>query len=147
MITLTWTPISIFKLSQQDVVAPWLMAQEDLGAATTYLKLKAKGNWTAMAGLPPCGPDGLIGQSFSDDRLLVTDCSVGALIGRIGGSSASLKSATTVADSGEGKPFPIGVHALLKLPEKFVGPLYLGFNILLRPMKLESLEVEILGGS
>lgn len=147
MISLTWKRIDTFIVPERDVVEPWLMALEDFGAATTYLKLISKGAWTAMAGLAECGPDGLIGQSFPDDRMVVTDCAVGALIGRIGGSSASLKAQNPPADSGEVKPFPVGRHAVLKLPDKFVGPLYLGFNVLFRPMKLKSLEVEIIGGA
>jgi hypothetical protein len=147
MVTLTWNPIHTYVLPEKDIAEPWLMALEDLGAATTYLKLKAKGEWVAMPGLPSCGPDGIVGQAFPDDRLVVTDCAVGALIGRIGGSSASLKAPSPPADSGEAKPLPVGHHAVLKLPEKFVGPLYLGFNVLLRPLKLKFLEVEIIGGS
>ena len=149
MISLTWNAIGKFRLGKEEpgVVAPWLLALEDLGAATTYLKLKAKGKWIPMAGLSACGPDGLTGQSFDDTRLLVADCPVGALIGRIGGSSASLKTLTPSVDAGEGKPFPIGCYALLKLPVNVVGPLFIGFNIVLRPMPLESLEVEIIGGS
>jgi hypothetical protein len=147
MITLTWASIATFKLPKRDIVEPWLPALEDIGAATTYLKFKATGKWTAMAGLSPCGPDGLVGQSFPDDRLIVTDCAVGALIGRIGGSSATLKGALAAADAGEAKSFPVGSYTVIKLPEKVIGPLYLGFNVLLRPLKLESLDVEIFGGS
>jgi hypothetical protein len=147
MISLTWKPIHKFTLDEKDIFAPWILAQEEVGAATTYLKLMAEGEWIAMAGLTECGPDGLVGQSFPDDRLMLADCSVGALIGRIGGSSASLKVQNPSAESGEVKPFPIGCHTVLKLPEKCVGPLYVGFNVLFRPVKLKSLTVDILGGA
>ncbi len=147
MITVTWKEIVTFTLAAGEIAPPWLLALEDLGAATVYLRLKAKGKWSPLSGLGDCGPDGLAGQSFPEDRLIVTDCPVGALIGRIGGSSATLKAASAAADSGESKPFPIGCHTIVKLPEKTLGPLYVGFNIVIRPMKLTELTVEISGAS
>ena len=146
MINVTWQPIAKFSLSKEDVQSAWVMAREDLGGATSYLKLKATGKWFPMAGLGGCGPDGLAGRSFPEDRLVLTDCAVGALIGRIGGSSASIKAAAASVDVGETKPFAIGNFALVKLPEKVLGPLYVGFNILLRPINVESLELELIGG-
>lgn len=145
MITLNWTTIDTFKQTPQEIISPWIMAKVDLGAATTYLMLVTKkGKWTALAGLPNCEADGLTGQSFPDDRLLMADCAVGALIGRIGGSSASLKAAAPATDSGESKPFAVGRFTIVKLPANAVGPLYLGFNILFRPIKIvEDLEVDI----
>jgi hypothetical protein len=146
MLTLNWSEIKKITLPVQDVVAAWTAALEELDPAVKYLRFKAAGKWTAMAGLSACGPDGLIGQSFPDDRLILTDCSVGALIGRIGGSSATLKGATTT-EGGETKPFPIGCQTVVKLPDNATGPIYFGFNILVRPLKLESLELVVLGGS
>jgi hypothetical protein len=150
MINFTWSaaPIETFSLEAGAVASLWLMAHEELIGAATYLKLKASGKWEPMAGLPACGPDGLCGQSFPDDRLIVTDCPVGALIGRVGGSSAVLKATAAVADAGESKPFPMGTYTVLKLPEKVIGPLYVGFNILLRPVRIiEPLTLDIFTGS
>lgn len=146
MLTLNWSEIKKIDLAAQDVAAAWTVALEALDPALKYVRFKAAGKWTAMAGLPTCGPDGLIGQSFPDDRLILTDCSVGALIGRIGGSSATLKGPTT-PDGGETKPFPIGCETVVKLPDNATGPIYFGFNILVRPLKLETLELTVLGGS
>jgi hypothetical protein len=146
MLTLNWSEINKINLPAQDVVAAWLVALEELDPAVKYVRFKAVGKWTAMAGLSACGPDGLIGQSFPDDRLILSDCSVGALIGRIGGSSATLKG-PTAPEGGETKPFPIGCQTVAKLPDNSTGPIYFGFNILVRPLKLESLELTILGGS
>jgi len=148
MISLTWKALDPFELEANDAIAwPWIMAREDLGAGATYLKLKAKGEWSPMKGLSNCGPDGLTGQTFLDDRLFVADCPLGALIGRIGGSSASLKAATPAADSGETKAFAVGAYALIKLPKDAAGPLYLGFNTPFRPLRLVSLNVEISVGN
>jgi hypothetical protein len=92
---------------------------------------------TPMSGLPECGPDGLVGQTFPADRLFVSDCAVGALLGRIGGSSASLKGgaapasqggeskpdpAAAKADDGPSNPFPVGSHTVIKLPADAIGP-------------------------
>jgi hypothetical protein len=148
MISLTWKPLTPFTLPASDAIAwPWIMACEDLGVTSTYLKLKATGKWQPMEGLSSCGPDGLTGQTFLDDRLFVTDCPLGALIGRIGGSSASLKVPTPTADSGETKAFAVGAYALVKLPKETAGPLYLGFNTPFRPLSLESLSVDMAIGS
>lgn len=147
MVAMTWTPLLVgHPWINRDVPVPWLMVLEDLVGLATYLRFRASGVWTTMAGLPGCGPDGLVGQSFPDDRLIVPDCPVGALIGRIGGSSATLKAAAPAADSGESKPFPIGCNAVIKLPDKVVGPLFIGFNILLRPIHVERLTLDITKG-
>src|ERR1044072_325680 len=97
---LTWTPVTTIRLPAQDVLTTWLMAMEEVAGTVTHLRLKANGRWTPLAGLSVCGPDGLTGQTFPDDRLIVGDCPVGALIGRIGGSSATLKAGSAVADDG-----------------------------------------------
>lgn len=146
MISLNWSELKTISLPEQDVVVAWLVALEQLDPATKYLRFRASGKWTAMGGLSDCGPDGLVGQSFPDDRLIVSDCAVGALIGRIGGSSATLKGPATAAD-GETKSFPIGCHTVLKLPDNATGPIYFSFNILSRPLKLEGLDLTILGGT
>lgn len=147
MITLSWSELGKINLSKEDIAVAWLVALKEIAPTIKYLRLEASGKWTAMAGLASCGPDGLVGQSFPDDRLIVTDCAVGALIGRIGGSSATLKGPSATPDAGETKPFAIGSHTLIKFPDNAVGPMYLGFNILNRPVKLEKLELNILGGS
>lgn len=128
----------------RSVVEPWIVALDLLPADATYLRLIAtRGEWTPLAGLGTCGPNGLLTSALTDDRLIVTDCPAGALIGRIGGSSASLKSPTPDTAAGESKPFPVGSHVLLKVPAGALGPLYLGFNMMFRPFSLVSLEVEI----
>lgn len=148
MLTLKWSDIAKIDLPEQAVVVAWLTLLEELDPTVKYLRFKAAGEWTPMGGLSACGPDGLVGQSIPDDRLILSDCSVGALIGRVGGSSATLKGPTTPADGGgESKPFPIGSHTVVKLPENTTGPIYFGFNILVRPLKLKSLELTVSGGT
>jgi hypothetical protein len=143
MTVIAFAALPAFSREKLEIAEPWLVALEELGVST-YLKLVVTGSWTPMAGLGACGPDGVHTSAIPDDRLILTDCPAGALIGRIGGSSASLKAATP--DGGESKPFAIGSHAVIKLPDNAVGPLFIGFNILIRPLKLEKLEVTIMGG-
>ena len=177
MIVLNWQPLDPYRRPAASgpwlVAEPWLVACENVPQAAKYLRLKATGRWTPMSGLPECGPDGLVGQTFPADRLLVSDCAVGALLGRIGGSSATLKGgaaptgqggaaptgqggaapkqgdeskpdpAAGKADDGPWKPFAVGSHAVTALPENALGPLFIGFNILLRPVSVLTLEITI----
>jgi hypothetical protein len=147
IVTLTWSALPKVTWQAQDIEVPWVMALDDLWGTKGYLRLRATGLWTPLAGLPDCGPDGLAGQPFPEDRTILPDCPVGALIGRIGGSSATLKAAAPATDAGESKPFAIGSYAVLKLPDKVVGPLFVGFNIVLRPIRLrQQLVIEVEGG-
>jgi hypothetical protein len=137
----------LFSLPKGCADEPWWTAIAQIADGVTHLGLRATGEWIPMKSLKACGPNGRFAEGVPDDRLVITDCLAGALIGRIGGSSASLKVPTPVADTGEGKPFAVGAEALIKLPDKGVGPLFFGFNILARPIEISSLEVEIRGWS
>lgn len=146
MPSLAWAPIAKFNLPAGDFNAPWVAALEDFGSFT-LLRLEAEGEWSAITGMRSCGPNGLPGTTWSDDRLLLGDCPVGALIGRIGGSTASLKSAGVDLTTGDSKPFPVGSLAVIRIPDKAIGPLFLGFNIVLRPVQTQSLIVTISGAA
>ena len=94
-----------------------------------------------------CGPDGLPEIPFLLDRLYVTDCPVGALIGKFGRSSAAtMAPAAASADPSpvaEGKAFAIGSYCVTSVPDKSVGPLFAGFNCVLRPIRLIRLKISI----
>jgi hypothetical protein len=164
MIVLNWQPVGAYRRpagNQNEpwlVAEPWVVAWENVPQAAKYLRLKTTGRWTPMSGLPECGPDGLVGLTFPVDRLFVSDCAVGALLGRIGGSSASLKGdaapasqggeskpdpAAAKVDDGPLKPFAVGSHTVIKLSDNAIGPLFIGFNILLRPVSVQTLEITI----
>ena len=143
MTDIKFTSIATFSRANTDIVEPWLVALEEFGVAT-HLKFVVTGRWVAMAGLEPCGPDGIYTSAVPDDRLMLTECAAGALIGRVGGSSATVKFPATA--TAESKPFAVGSRAVVKLPDAAVGPLFLGFNILVRPLKVVALDVEILSG-
>ena len=158
MIILNWTEVGDFQRPAEHpdepwpVAAAWLVAWETLPNAAKYLRLRATGQWRPMSGLTECGPDEIVGQTFPNDRLILSDCAVGALLGRVGGSSATLKAAGSAdpksdgsakPDGDEPKPFAIGTHAVIKLPETGLGPLFVGFNILLRPVQVLALRMTI----
>ena len=150
MPSITWTQIPNTLLTTSLPSPPpcavsqgWLLVLEGFGEAN-ILRIKATGRWTPLEGLPACGPDGLMSMSYPETGMILSDCSVGALLGRIGGSSASIKAAS--ADpvvAGETKPFPIGTTCIYRLPEKAIGPLFVGFNCLSRPVRIDSIAVSV----
>ena len=147
MPTLKWTPLDPFKPAPGDIHSAWVVVPTEIPEGSKQLKFSAQGSWKTIAGLESCGPDGMVGRDYPATQLLLDDCAVGALIGRFGGSTASLKASDAgTAESGTTKPFALGICAIVQLPEKFVGPVLLGFNIVRRPVKVESLTVEIAAG-
>jgi hypothetical protein len=152
MVKIVWdeTPLKTFSLGKanEEITAAWLTALEELDGEKTHLKfVTTKGSWAPMKGLPPCDADGSVGQSFPDTSLIVADCAVGALIGRVGGGSASLKAVAAATDGGETKPFAIGKFAIIKIPANAFGPVFVGFNVLTRPVVLAADgEIQIFGG-
>jgi hypothetical protein len=141
-----WKLLATYSIPAKDVEAPWLMAVASFDDAT-HLKLEAIGKWEpAGSVLPPCDPDGLPGFKAADDRLVVRSCRFGALIGKVGGSSASHHTPdTSAATPAIGEPFGIGTVCILKLPDKAIGPLFVSFNAVDRPIKVTSLSVTIHG--
>jgi hypothetical protein len=140
-----WTELTEFVLSDQDVSAPWLMTIESVGDST-HLKFQAEGQWKMSASvMPDCGPDGLPGLTLPSDQIMA-GCRYGALIGKLGGSSAGhvtpAQPGTTLAAE---EPFPIGVMCLQRIPAGMGGPLFVGFNALWRPIRVKQLKLRILG--
>jgi hypothetical protein len=148
---INWTELRTFEIKDAEITAPWLLLVETLRDAT-HLQIKAEGSWTPMGGLvASCGPDGLAGLPLLPERLIVADCPVGALIGKIGGSSASVSAAAaTPATSppiSEGKAFAIGSHCVTNIPEGSIGPLFVGFNCLVRPVRVALLKIVVAGAT
>src|SRR5215469_652787 len=145
-----WKDLTTFEISTNtDVPAPWIPVL-DTFEGKTHLQITAEGSWTVMGGsLAECGPDGLAGLPLISERLIVADCPVGALIGKIGGSSAAATAAPAVPGNSlsisDGKAFAIGSHCVTSVPEKSIGPLFIGFNCLVRPVKLMRLKIVIKG--
>jgi hypothetical protein len=146
-----WKELKTYGISDREVSALWI-AVLDTFEGQTHLQITAEGRWTAMGGsLAECGPDGLAGVPLIPERLIVADCPVGALIGKIGGSSAAATTAAAVPANppsiDDGKAFAIGSHCLTSVPEKSIGPLFVGFNCLARPVKVVRLKVVVSGAT
>ena len=138
-----WTPVATqFALGAGPVSAPWLMTLEKFGEGN-LLRIQVTGNWTPIGGLPECGPDGLAGLAYPDAALIVPDCPLGALIGRIGGSSATLKAAGADNSIGQGKAFAVGSYCVVKITDGMIGPLFLGFNCLPRPVVVSAFTLDL----
>jgi hypothetical protein len=160
MTTINWKQLTEYKIDQpRQITTPWILAL-DAPRECTHLQIKAEGRWTPAGGLlGECEPDGLLGPPVQTDRLVVPDCPVGALIGKFGGSSASLTPApptpaNPAADPPakppaltEGKAFAIGSYCVIAIPEKSIGPLYVSFNGLIRPVNVTQLNITVFGAT
>jgi hypothetical protein len=91
------------------VDAPGLIRIETIGA--TYWMYGAMPT-------PWCSPDGDLTSLMSRKHCLVPSAPVGALVGKIGGSSAG---------TGDGTTFAVGRTCVVKVPDGG-GPLYLAIN-------------------
>jgi hypothetical protein len=137
------------------VEKPWVLVVPGM-RDYTHLRIAAEGSWTQSGTvIGDCGPDGLATTSVQVEALHVKDCGAGALVGKLGGSSATLAmppSTTAPAETpagtlASGTAFAIGSHCIVTLPANFVGPLYISFNGLARPILVKSLKVTVEGAA
>lgn len=144
---ISWNIIKQVSFPPGEVLWPWSVAVESL-SDLTHLTIKASGSWEDCVGqFKPFSPDGHTGISIQADRLILPDAAVGALLGKLGGSSASLLLPAAGTPSIESRPFPIGSYCRIALPTASFGPLFVGFNWIVRPLRIITLEVEISGAS
>jgi hypothetical protein len=134
----------------------WMMAAETL-TGVSHLRVTATGSWSfvPIAGLS-CGPDGLSGLQLASSQLILPSAMPGCLLGRLGGSSASVTAlggekpesppAEEVPTTPDG-PFAIGSECLIRIPAKLYGPLFIGFNLRARPIKIETLTLAVRGAT
>jgi hypothetical protein len=143
----------------KSVDKPWVLVVPGM-RDYTHLRITATGSWTQTGGpIGQCDPDGLASTSVQVNPLAVKDCGVGALIGKLGGSSASLTMPPTMPPASpggaaapttslaEGAAFAIGSHCIVALPSSFIGPLYISFNGLVRPVLVTALQITVEGAS
>jgi hypothetical protein len=138
MISEEWDTLETFDKKNQPLDAAWVKVLEAFGDAT-YLRLEATGQWQVLGdAISPCGPDGHPELSFCQERLIVKTAPPGSLIGKFGGSSV---------DRGSENVFSIGSFCIVALPDKVVGPLFVGVNgALSRPgVSLSQLRLVIAG--
>jgi len=145
-IQIDWKPFKARDdIANTEVREPWLVAVEMI-RDVTHLRIRAEGSWSPMPGvLADCQPDGHAGLALPADRLVISDCAVGALIGRFGGSSAGYGQSGDDAD--KTKPFPIGKYCVVTVPQKAVVPLFIGFNTIQRPVHVRRLSLTVEGAT
>ncbi|MBV8188414.1 MAG: hypothetical protein JOY64_36175 [Alphaproteobacteria bacterium] len=113
----------------------------------TYMRLVVDddGAWRIPGVDTNCGPDGYAGIEIGG-KTVIDDCAIGALIGRFGGGSAGY-STQAATDADKGRPFPIGTYCIMPIPAKSVGPLFVGFNVVARPIQVRRLKITIEGAT
>ena len=155
---INWADLPLFEIKKPlDVTELWLTVVETIRDAS-LIRISAEGDWDAMGRLlAPCGPAGHPNLKFVADQLLVPDAPAGALIGRFGGSSASIAAPVPppptpapgaappapIPSPADGKPFAIGTLCILAIPAHSVGPLFVGFNGNLRPVHVRHLKIMV----
>ncbi len=143
---MNWTELKVFEKNEEDVSARWLLILESMNDAT-HLKFVAEGKWEVTNSvLPDCDPDGAAGLAVPDGQLILKGCPFGALLGKIGGSTAFDKIPSEASDAlAIDQPVAIGSFCQLKLPESTSAPLFIGFNSTLRPIRISNLNVKVYG--
>lgn len=146
-----------FERTDQTFNQPWLLVRKTL-QDVTHLQITATGSWSQAGDQPgPFDPDGVPGVPLPKERLDVQDCPPGALIGKFGGSSASLGPVPAAANAAagsnapsaltEGKAFAIGAYCLVAIPTICIGPLFVSFNGLARPIMITRLTITLEGAT
>jgi hypothetical protein len=83
--------------------------------------------WSPVSGTN-CGPDGLT-TSATKSGLLTGGALYGALIGKLGGSSADVPDASSpLAPYGTKRVFAVGSHCVISVANADAGPLFLAMN-------------------
>jgi hypothetical protein len=101
------------------VKEPWIKIL-DYVIGPKILKIQVQGQWSLLGpGVRECTETGHPGLAFPSDRLLLPDSAPGAMIGKLGGSTADYK---------DGTLFAIGSYAVVFLEEKKILPLFVGIN-------------------
>lgn len=82
------------------------------------IKIEASGEWSYTTG-KSCGPDGDLNALIGADRTIATTAPLGALIAKVGGSTAGVS---------DGAVRVAGSMALIQIDEKTSGPIFLTIN-------------------
>jgi hypothetical protein len=129
----------------KNVKEPWWMVVEVVRDCTHVRLLVEDGIWALPEAKMTCGPDGYAGIEVGG-KPIIDDCAIGALIGRFGGGSAGYSTAAAT-DADKGRPFPIGTYCIMPVPIKWIGPLFIGFNVVKRPIQVRKLKIKIEGAT
>jgi hypothetical protein len=95
----------------------WTLAYDYLKGPALVM-ITAEGTWEYGSG-KACGPDGDLNALLAADHALLAKSPVGALIAKIGGSTAG---------ANDGAVYVVGSSAVLSIDANIEGPLYLTIN-------------------
>jgi hypothetical protein len=138
-------------LTNENLTAPWIKVADILRNAT-LLRITAEGYWSPLAPwTTDCDPNGIGAIHVVADQLMLPDAPLGALIAKIGGSSITIAGWPGIAASAgtpstpilDGKPFAVGTLCILPLPKAVFGPVFVGINSVVRPIRLRRLKVTV----
>ncbi len=96
----------------------WTVVRTSVNSAQ-IIRIEAIGEWRPIAGMDSCSADGFKHWVFGRDRLLTNKAPIGALIAKIGGSNLWAQDTDILV---------IGSMAVIIVPDKASGPLYLTIN-------------------
>ena len=109
----------------------WVLALDVLSSGKLMM-IEAAGIWRPAGGTDDCTPDGFFSNNAAaagaTGVLLVDSAPRGALIARIGGSTADQKGDSPTATNPSRVLFSVGRKCIFNVPEKPVGSLFLGIN-------------------
>ncbi len=148
---MTWKPVSTtFEQLPYTLDANWIKVADSISGANK-LKFCAIGEWNITNTVyPDSGPDGAPGVAVPDNELILPGAPLGALLGKIGGSSAfqsipKRENGTEIAIPAENEPFAIGTFCVLNIPNGLAGPLFIGINTRFRPVQITNFELTVDG--
>ena|ERR1700732_2640957 len=128
-----WQNLPIYELPQPQPGQPpqplrmtglWLRVAELL-PANRIIKIAASGTWSDLRAGLPIGPDGYLDLTIPADQLIASNAPAGALMGKIGGSTADKITDDKKKDSIT--IFPIGTFCVVAPLDK-AAPLFVAVN-------------------
>ncbi|SDI38659.1 hypothetical protein SAMN04487926_11618 [Paraburkholderia steynii] len=138
MIRDDWESICTLEEKDLPIGYPWYFVTEIIGD-WTILRFAATGSWACLGqAIKACGPDGHPGLPIAAERLLLPSSCPGTLLGKFGGSTASLN---------DNAAFAIGACCYTPMPEKKNCQLFISINGA-RPVStnvLDLIRLEIFG--
>jgi hypothetical protein len=112
-----WQSLALYDKSNHPVTGLWLHVVELL-PRNRIVRIAATGRWPDQIRTGPCGPEGLLDFSLNPDQLILPDSPPGALVAKVGGSTAHKK---------DGTLFALGTFAVIGALEK-PAPLFVAVN-------------------
>jgi hypothetical protein len=104
----------------------WLLVA-DLLLPKRMIKIEASGSWSDLSEKENAvGPDGHLGLTLPADQLISSNAPVGALMGKIGGSTADRITGTAKRDDGI-IVLPLGTYCIIGPLDK-AAPLFVAVN-------------------